>query len=64
MDTPQRGYLQRHGSLGERGDPATTVALPTLAAVDVALPAAPELPLDALQRLPELGAGGGDAASR
>jgi hypothetical protein len=47
-------------ALESGGDPSTTVALPTLAAVDVALPAAPELPLDALQRLPELGAGGGD----
>ena len=43
-----------------RGDPATSVALASLAAVDVAATAAPALPVDALQRLPELGAGGGD----
>lgn len=42
------------------GDPSTSVALATLAAVAVEAPAAPELPIDALQRLPELGAGGGD----
>lgn len=43
------------------GDPSTSVALQQLAAADVAAPVAPELPIDALQRLPELGAGGGDA---
>lgn len=43
------------------GDPSTSVALQQLAAAEVAAPAAPELPVDALQRLPELGAGGGDA---
>jgi site-specific recombinase XerD len=42
------------------GDPATSVALQQLAAADVAAPAARGLPVDALARLPELGAGGGD----
>jgi len=31
-----------------------------VAAADVVAPAAPELPIDALQRLPALGASGGD----
>ena len=39
------------------GEGASSVALARLAASDVA---APELPVDALQRLPELEAGGGD----
>ena len=42
------------------GEPATNVALQAVAAADVVAPAAPELPIDALQRLPKLGAGGGD----
>ena len=39
---------------------ATNVALQVVAAADVVAPAAPELPIDALQRLPALGASGGD----
>ncbi|MEJ7785992.1 MAG: hypothetical protein WKF96_14395 [Solirubrobacteraceae bacterium] len=42
------------------GEPSTSVALQQLAAADVAAPAAPELPVDALERLPELGSGGGN----
>jgi len=42
------------------GEGASSVALTRLAASDVALPAAPELPVDALARLPELGDRGGD----
>ena len=47
-------------ALESGGDPSTSVALQQLATADVALPAPAELPVDALQRLPELGAGGGD----
>ncbi len=39
------------------GDPSTSVALQQLAAAPVAAPAAPKLPIDALQRLPELADG-------
>ena len=42
------------------GEASSSVALTRLAAADVAAPAAPELPVDALARLPELGVGGGD----
>ncbi len=42
------------------GEASSSVALARLAAADVAAPTAPELPVDALQRLPELEAGGGD----
>jgi len=42
------------------GEASSSVALARLAAADVALPAAPELPVDALARLPELGGRGAD----
>lgn len=41
-------------------DPRTSVELSPLTGVDVALPLAPELPVDALDRLPAVGTGGGD----